>query len=200
VRVNSLTTEGRYADGNGLYLVVDNSGAKRWLLRTVVQGRRKDIGLGSLRLVTLAEARERARHYRQIARRGGDPLVDLRKARIPMPTFAAAAKQVHAEHARGWLKGKHEAQWINTLATYAFPVIGDRPVDQIETPDVLKVLSPIWLTKAETARRVKQRIGTVLDWSKAAGFRSGDNPIAGISKALPKQPARSGNPGHQKGE
>jgi integrase len=97
---------------------------------------------------------------------------------------------VHAEHSAAWKNPKHAAQWISTLVEYVFPAFGDRRVDHIDTPDVLKVLSPIWLTKPETARRVRQRIGTVLDWAKAAGFRAGENPVAGVAKGLPKQPDR----------
>jgi integrase len=135
----------------------------------------------------LAEAREKALTYRKLAREGGDPLAERRKARAVIPTFAEAAERVHAEHQVTWKNPKHVQQWINTLRQYAFPVIGDRRVDQIDTPDILKTLSPIWLTKPETARRVRQRLGTVLDWAKAAGFRSGDNPVAGVAKGLPKQ-------------
>ena len=94
---------------------------------------------------------------------------------------------------KAWKNAKHGDQWINTLKTYAYPALGDRRVDQIETPDILKALSPIWLTKQETARRVRQRIGTVLDWAKAAGFRSGNNPVEEISKALPRQSDRKGH-------
>jgi integrase len=190
VRVRAITKPGRYADGNGLYLVVDPSGAKRWVLRTVVRGKRRDIGLGGLRLVSLAEARERALTYRKSARNGGDPLAERRKERRPIPIFAEAARAVHAEHSPAWRNAKHAAQWISTLGQYVFPTMGDRRVDQIETPEVLKVLSPIWLTKPETARRVRQRIGAVLDWAKAAGFREGENPVAGVAKGLPKQPDR----------
>jgi integrase len=107
-----------------------------------------------------------------------------------MPTFKEAATIVHEEHSATWKNKKHAAQWINTLKKYAFPFFGDRPVDQVGTPEVLKALSQIWLTKPETARRVRQRIGTVLDWAKAAGHRSGDNPINGIAKGLPKQPKK----------
>ena len=189
-RVRSLSEPGRYADGNGLYLVVDRSGAKRWILRTVVQGRRRDIGLGSASLVPLAEARESAVKLRRVARDGGDPITERRKSRLVVPTFEDAANKVHAEHSPSWKNAKHAAQWINTLKTYAFPKIGDLPVNGIGTPQVLDVLAPIWLTKPETARRLRQRIGTVLDWAKVAGFRTGDNPIAGISKGLPKQPAQ----------
>jgi integrase len=190
VKVRSLAKPGRYADGNGLYLVVDPSGAKRWVLRTVVHSRRRDIGLGGLQLVSLAEAREKATHYRKIARDGGDPLAEKRRAQRVLPTFEEAARQVHAEHKGAWKNEKHAAQRINTLRDYAFPVIGERRVDHIDTPEVLRVLSPIWLTKPETARRVRQRIGTVLDWAKAAGFRSEGNPVDGVSKGLPRQPDR----------
>lgn len=187
VQVRSLKVPGRYADGNGLYLVVEPSGSKRWLLRTVVQGRRRDIGLGGVSLVSLAEAREKALAYRKLARDGGDPLAERRKEKATIPTFAEAAEQVHEEHKASWANPKHAAQWITTLRTYAIPHFGTRRVDQIETPDVLRALGPIWLTKPETARRVRQRIGTVLNWAKAAGHRSGDNPVEGVAKGLPKQ-------------
>lgn len=190
VQVRQLRTAGKYADGNGLYLVVDPSGAKRWLLRTVVMGKRKDIGLGGLSLVSLAEARELAITYRKLARSGGDPLAAKRKAAAVIPTFKLAAETVHAEHKASWSNGKHQQQWINTLEQYAFPVIGERRIDQIDTPDILKVLSPIWLVKPETARRVRQRIGTVMAWAKAAGHRSGDNPVDGVTKGLPKQSSK----------
>lgn len=169
VQVRSMNKPGRYADGNGLYLVVDPTGAKRWMLRTIVQGKRRDIGLGGLSLVTLAEAREKALAYRKVARDGGDPLAEKKAAKVAAaPTFAEAAEQVHAAHAASWRNPKHAAQWINTLRTYANPTIGARRVDELDTPDILRVLSPIWLAKPETARRVRQRIGTVLDWAKAA--------------------------------
>ncbi|RVG27162.1 site-specific integrase [Sinorhizobium meliloti] len=190
MKVRQVSEPGRYADGNGLYLVVDESGAKRWLLRVVVQGKRKDIGLGGLSLVSLAEARERALDYRKLARSGGDPLAAKRAASKIVPTFKVAAETVHAEHKSVWKNGKHNKQWIDTLKQYAFPTIGEVRVDRIDTPDILKILAPIWLTKAETARRVRQRIGTVMDWAKAAGHRVGDNPIDGVARGLPKQPAK----------
>ncbi len=191
--IRAIERPGRYADGNGLYLKVDASGAKRWELRTVVRGKRCDIGLGGLKAVTLAEAREEARKYRAIARNDGDPLAEKRRARKVVPTFRQAAETVHKEHAKAWKNTKHGDQWINTLKVYAYPAFGDRRVDQIDTPEILKALSPIWLTKQETARRVRQRIGTVLDWAKAAGFRAGSNPVSEISKALPRQSERKGH-------
>ena len=190
VKVRALKVPGRYADGNGLYLVVDPSGAKRWLLRTVVQGRRRDIGLGGLALVSLAEAREKALGFRKVAREGGDPLAERRRVQVNVPTFAQAVDTVHEEHKATWRNSKHAAQWITTLRTYACPHLGAKPVDGITTPDILRVLAPIWLTKPETARRVRQRVGTVLDWAKAAGHRTGDNPVDGVTKGLPKQTDR----------
>ncbi|MER9463188.1 tyrosine-type recombinase/integrase [Mesorhizobium sp. M0387] len=187
LQVKQIKAPGRYADGNGLYLVVDLSGAKRWLLRTVVQGRRRDIGLGGVAITSLAEARDTAQIYRKVAREGGDPLTTRREARRVVPTFKVAAETVHAEHEVSWKNPKHAKQWINTLTQYAYPAIGEYRVDAVSTPDVLRVLSPIWLVKPETARRVRQRIGTVMDWAKAAGFRSGDNPIDGVGRGLPKQ-------------
>lgn len=187
MQVRQVSVPGRYTDGNGLYLVVDPSGAKRWLLRIVVQGRRRDIGLGGASLVSLAEARDAAHAYRKIAREGGDPLTARREARRIVPTFKDAAETVHAEHEVSWKNAKHAQQWLNTLKSYAYPVIGDYRVDAISTPDILRVLSPIWLTKPETARRVRQRLATVMDWAKAAGYRTGDNPVEGVARGLPKQ-------------
>ena len=125
---------------------------------------------------------------REIARDGGNPIEERRKARTNAPTFKEAAKLVHAEHSKTWKNKKHAAQWINTLKEYVFPYFGEMPVNQIGTAEVLNALSKIWLTKPETARRVRQRIGTVMDWGKAAGHRTDDNPINGIERGLPKQP------------
>jgi integrase len=193
VKVRANLPPGRYADGNGLYLVVDASGARRWVLRTIVLGKRRDIGLGSARLVTLAEARQQAASLRHMARDGGDPLSARRRQRMVIPTFAEATRRVHEEHKNSWKNAKHEAQWLSTLETYVFPVLGDHRVDIIDTPDILRVLSPIWLKKPETARRVRQRVGTVLDWAKASGFRSSGNPVDGVAKGLPRQNARTGH-------
>ena len=181
---------GRYADGNGPYLFVDESGARRWILRTVVKGRRRDIGLGSVSLVGLAEARDEAMRLRRIARAGGDPVSDRYRQRRQVPTFAEAARQVHALHTKTLRNARHRATWLSSLEADVFPVFGDRPVDQVDTADVLKALTPIWTTKAETARRVKQRVRTVLDWAKASGYRDGDNPADAITRALPKQNAK----------
>lgn len=191
--IKQLTKPGRYADGNGLYIVVDETGAKRWLLRIVVQGKRRDIGLGGYSLVSLAEAREQALIFRKMARSGGDPLAAKRAAVRVVPTFQQAAETVHAQRKGAWRNSKHGQQWINTLKEYAYPTLGELPVDRIDTPHILKVLAPIWLAKGETARRVRQRMGAVMDWAKAAGHRTGDNPVEGVARGLPKQPAKDGH-------
>ncbi len=176
---------GKHADGNGLYLNVDESGAKRWSLRTVIKGKRCELGLGGLSIVSLREAREEAARLRRIARKGGDPLAERRAERRIVPTFEEAAREVHAAHSAGFKK-RHADRWLTTLETYAFPVFGNRSIDGIEPADVLKVLAPIWNEKAETARRVKQRMRAVFLYAKAKGWRSGDNPIEGITEALPR--------------
>lgn len=191
VTVRKAITPGRYTDGGGLYLEVEPSGAKRWTLRTVVHGKRKDIGLGGLSWVTLAEAREKAERLRKIAREGGDPLAERRR-QAEIPTFEQAARTVHADRAPGYRNAKHAAQWLGTLEAYAFPVFGKMRVNIIDTPDVLRALSPIWTTKPETARRVRQRISVVLDWAKAAGHRAGDNPVSGVKHGL-KNHERNGS-------
>jgi integrase len=177
---------GRYADGNGLYLVVDESGARRWILRTIVLGRRRDIGLGSLRLIPLADAREEAARLRRVARSGGDPLAERRRDRRAVLTFKEAAEKVHASHAETFKNAKHSAQWLASLNAYVFPVFGGRSVDAIDSADILRALSPIWSRRPETARRVRQRIRVVLDWARAAGYRNGENPVTSVVQVLPK--------------
>jgi len=186
MRIRNLTTPGRYADGNGLYLFVEPSGSRRWVWRGKIAGKRSDLGLGSAKLVSLAEAREEALRLRKIARSGGNPLAERRRERRTVPTFKEAATQVHAAHSATFRNAKHKAQWLASLDADVFPLFGDRPVNTIDSADVLKALSPIWTTKPETARRLKQRIKVVFDWAKASGLRSGDNPTEGLTKVLPK--------------
>jgi len=186
VGIRNLKEPGRYADGNGLYLFVDDSGAKRWILRTVVGGKRRDIGLGSLKLISLADAREETVKLRRLARAGGDPLAARRRERRTMLTFKKAAETVHANHAETFRNAKHKAQWLASLETYVFPALGARTIDSIDSGDIMRVLTPLWTSKPETARRLKQRLRVVLDWAKASGYRSGDNPVDGIVQALPR--------------
>lgn len=165
---------GRHGDGRGLYLLVKQSGARSWLLRYQVQGRRRDMGLGPYPDVTLAMARERATEARRLIVNGEDPIA--RKQRAHTQTFEGAANQLIESKRPGWKNAKHAAQWTSTLETYVFPHIGQLRVDKVETADVLSVLSPIWASKSETASRVRQRIEAVLDYATALGLRTGDNP------------------------
>jgi len=183
--VRTVTAPGKYTDGHGLFLKVDASGAKRWVQRIVIRGKRSEIGMGSASLVSLAEVREAALENRKMARAGEDPL-QARRASQALLSFEEAARKVHSIHKPTWRNKKHAAQFISTLATYTFPRIGKLKVSEVTTADVLAVLQPIWLEKPETARRVRQRIGTVMKWAIAHGWRS-DNPAEAISQALPKQ-------------
>jgi integrase len=184
--VRNVTKPGKHFDGHGLYLRVEKSGKKFWVQRIVVRGRRREIGLGSVSLVPLSEARAKALENHKLARSGGDPLQAKREAK-EVPTFEEAARKVHELHKPTWGNPKHAAQFISTLETYAFPVVGKLSISTVNTADVLKVLSPIWTSKSETARRVRQRIGTIMEWAVAQGWRQ-DNPADAISHALPKQP------------
>ena len=169
---------GYYCDGNGLYLRVDRSGVRRWEQRLRIQGRNRTLGLGGYRLVSLAEAREKAFTNRKIARSGGDPRTERHKVR-DMPTFAEAAARVLEQKRPGWRSGKHPNDWISSLRAYAFPELSHRPVGEITTADILAVLTPIWHGKHVTARRVRQRIGAVMKWAVAMGLRP-DNPAGDV--------------------
>jgi len=189
-KVETLKSPGHYVDGDGLALVIGRRGGKSWVLRTMVRGKRRDIGLGGVSWVSLAEAREKSRAASKIAREGGDPIA-ARRANVACPTFEEAARKVHAEQIVGQAKNeKHRAQWINTLRDYAFPHIGTKPVREIGRSDVLRVLAPIWTEKAETARRVRQRVRTVMDWARTAGHFEGVNPVEGVEKGLARQKDR----------
>jgi integrase len=185
--VRQTKTAGRYGDGNGLYLVIDPSGASRWILRVQSNGKRRDVGLGGTSTVTLAEARDLAYEVRRKAKSGEDPVAARRAARDGVPTFEACANIVHAAHLKTWRADKHATQWLKTLETYAYPVIGAWPVNKVESGEILKTLLPIWTEKPETARRVLQRMRTVFDHATAAGHRSGENPCRLAAIGLPKQ-------------
>ena len=189
--------QGRHGDGNGLYLVVDPSGARRWIVRVTVKGQRNrqgkpnrtDFGLGGADIITLTVARERALEYRRLAKQGLNPKYHRDKE---VPCFEEVARQVHIERLPTWKNPKHGQQWINTLADYAFPKIGRLPVSEIDQPEVLQVLSPIWTVKHETARRVAQRMKAVLDVTRSRGFREGENPVTVVmdARVLPRVKAK----------
>lgn len=197
--VKRATKPGRMADGGGLYLVIGPAGGKYWIFRGVVKGQkdkkgkplRVEMGLGGVAEVSLAEARELAAEARKKARNGISPVrareEERREAATSIPTFKEAAEKVHAEHSPSWRNPKHRQQWINSLKAYAFPIIGEMTVDEIGSREARDVLLPIWLEKPETARRVRQRIGAVLDWAIAEEHRTTANPVGTITKSLPKQ-------------
>ncbi len=187
--VKATTQPGRYGDGDGLFLLIDKRGGKSWMVRIQKNGRRRDIGLGSAAKVPLKLARDRAILARSQVEAGIDPSAERRKA-AGVPTFREAAALVHAEHKRGWKNGKHQAQWLATLDAYAFPAFGDVSVALVDAPAVRDALAAIWLTKPETARRLRQRIRTVIDWAVAKGYRDGPLAMAVIDKALPRQRER----------
>ena len=148
-KVDTVKEPGMHGDGDGLYLRVGPTGSKSWILRTVVFGHRRELGIGSAGLVSLAEARDLARKFRKVAREGGDP--DTLRKRESL-TFDEAAKRVHTQLLPTWKNKKHAADWLSSVEMYASPAFGLRPINTVGTSDVLKVLSPIWTAKNETAR------------------------------------------------
>ena len=182
-KAKALSEPGMHNDGRGLYLRVAPGGSKGWILRIAIDGRRRDIGLGGYPSVPLAKARQFADAHRLAVAEGRDPLAEKRRAATP--TFAEAAVKVHEANLPRWKNGKHTAQWLSTLERYAFPAIGKMPLDRIERRDVLGILTPIWTAKPETARRVRQRIRTVLKWAMAHEFVEHNAAGEGIDGALP---------------
>ena len=168
-----------------MYLVVQPTGTRSWVQRLVIRGRKREIGLGSTALVPLAEAREQALANRKLARQGGDPLAEKRRSQ-GMPTFAEAAARVVEQKRAGWRSPRHPQQWLGSLERYAFPRIGGQPVTEVTRADVLEVLSPIWHSKAPTARCVHQRIHAVLEWAVGMDYRT-DNPCDRVLPVLGPQ-------------
>jgi integrase len=183
IRSVDLTKPGLHGDGGNLWLQVSAFGTLSWLFRYTRDGVAKSVGLGALHTVTLAEAREKARRLRQTLLDGDDPLLLKRAKRAERKLEAARAvsfkdcaeKYIEA-HKAGWRNEKHGSQWSSTLATFAYPVIGDLPVQAIDTGLVLRVLEPIWTSKNETASRLRGRLESILDWAKVREYRTGENP------------------------
>jgi integrase len=207
---------GRHADGEGLYLLVKPTGARSWLLRVQVDGQRRDVGLGSVdlsprparadmkaveaeevisilhrRQLSLGEAREKAGVLRRIAKAGRDPVTERDKDRRAAPSFEKAAKACHEELSKGW-DAKHAAAFLSSLKEHVFPLIGDMRVDQIEASHVRDALAPIWVNVPVMARKVRQRIGTVLNFSKSKGWRSTEAPGKAVTMGLSRQ-VKGGN-------
>ena len=185
-RVKALKEPGRYSDGGGLHLYISKAGRKSWVLRITIDGRRRDIGLGAFPSVSLAKARVKAGDHRAAIADGRDPLADKRAPAIP--TFREAACAVHEANKPRWRNPKHVAGWIQSLERHAMPTLVNTPLDRIDRGDVLRVLTPIWAARPETARRVRQRMRTVFRWAMAHGFMETNPAGEVIDGALPTMP------------
>lgn len=183
---------GRHVDGRGLCLLVKKSGARTWVLRMQKNGRRRDYGLGSALDVSLAEARDAAVALRRQVREGVDPVVERRKSRKVVPSFETAARTCYDAMKEGWKNQRH-ASWISSLENHVFPLIGAKPVDEVDSACVVEVLSPIWLDIADTARRILQRIGAVLDFAHIKGWRAEETSLRSVRKGLPRQVDKGGH-------
>lgn len=168
---------GLFGDGGGLYLRIGPSGAKSWAFRSVIRGKRRELGLGFVELVTLAEARERAAAFRKVARDGGDPDADRKAAaeaiekaeRQAMMTFEAAARTVYNSLLPTWKNAKHSEIWWASIESYVLPHFGKEPIHKLTSADIRKALSPIWTSTPETAKRLRQRRSAIFAWTKGAG-------------------------------
>ena len=194
---------GRHSDEKGLYLFVKPSGARSWVLRIQSAGRRRDLGLGSvlfdrrkdvldiplaaMRELTLAEAREKAALGRTLVKAGLDPSVEWRRLTAVIPSFEQASRQYHSNIKAGFRNARHSASWLSSLEMHVFPKLGSSRVDRIDTAAIQAALLPIWLSIPETARRIRQRIGAVLDFAHGQGWRQAEAPLRAVSRGLPNQ-------------
>ncbi|TPM32959.1 site-specific integrase [Mesorhizobium sp. B2-3-5] len=207
VEVAKKSKPGTYGDGGGLYLQVTKSTSKKasegdvtksWLFRFMLAGKARSMGLGDLQTFNLKEARERAREARQKVTDGIDPIEQRNEKKAAVRaedakrvTFKQASERYIAAKKAGWKNAKHAEQWTNTLATYAWPTIGDLPVAKVDTAHIMQILEPIWVEKTETASRVRGRVEMVLGWATARHYRSGDNPARWRGHLDNLLPARS---------
>jgi integrase len=195
-------TAGMHADGNGLYLAVGDSGSRSWILRTVVRGRRCEIGLGSLATTSLADARDEAADLRRKARRGVDILEERRKAKAlaeqqqSIPSFETAAKEFHGTIKETFDSETHAYNWLQSLELHVFPKIGKKMVDKIDTADILEMIGPIWTAKPDTAARTLRRVKKIFDFCAIQGHRKViindmpvtlSNPCDTVRVALPRK-------------
>src|SRR5215831_11330328 len=198
VEVKGIDAMGMYHDGGGLYLQVSAGGAKSWIYRFMLDGRAREMGLGPLNVISLAEARKRAAECRKSRLDGIDPIEARRAQRGRRKleagramTFDKCAAAYIEAHKASWKNGKHAEQWRGSLRNYASPAFGSSPVQAIDLGLVMKALEPIWRTKSETASRVRGRIEAVLDWAKVRGYRKGENPARWRGHLDKLLPARS---------
>ena len=184
--VKKTSTPGVYGDGFGLRLIVTAFGSKRWEQRITINGKRCDLGLGNAALVSLEEAREIAIRNKRIARDGGNPLAEKRKQVANGKSFREVALSVHQVNAKSYKSDKYAAQWLSSLENHVFPQLGHKAISSITSQDILSVLSPIWVDKADTAKKIRQRLSQIMIWAKAEGYYTSDNPVELAVLALPK--------------
>lgn len=213
ISAEKATKPGLYGDGGGLYLQITKDGIKSWLFRYMINGKARGMGLGPLHTISLAQAREKAHECRSFLLKGLDPLDEKEKSQVaakeeaesiakaksvappaapPEKTFRDCADELINSKKSGWQNEKSEDQWRNTLEKYAYPVIGDLAVSVIDTAHVMRILSPIWAEKTETASRVRGRIESVLNYAKVFGYRNSENPArwkGHLDHLLPKESA-----------
>ena len=184
-KILSLKEPGRYHDGLGLYLVVTKSGSKNWLFRYRLDGKSREMGVGALHRVSLSNARDKRDAAHKLLAMNVDPIEarneqieKMKQQSIPEKefTFRECAKELLILKQPEWKNSKHAAQWTATFENYVYPIIGDKPVSAITVEDILMILQPIWLTKNETASRVRGRIEKVIGWAKAKKYHNGENP------------------------
>lgn len=199
LEVSRLKKPGNHAVGGvtGLYLYVNEAEGRSWVLRILVGDKRRHIGLGGYPTVTLAQARDRAREMRELVLKGIDPVEkrreaarDLKIRQASRKTFEEVAQAFIAYQEHSWKNTKHRKQWSSTLEAYAYPILGQMPVDAITEQSVIAVLEPIWTLKTETASRLRGRIESILDWARVRGHRDGDNPArwkGHLDKVFPAQ-------------
>ena len=195
--IGAVSKPGYHRCGQGLYLQISKQGTKSWLYRykSPITQKQREMGLGSLNFVGLAEARQLAISQKRLVIDGKDPIEERKRARVEQQltqarnlSFEDVAKACITSKSHEWKNAKHAKQWENTLTTYAFPVIGHLPISDITTDLVLKILEPIWVTKAETASRIRQRLETIWDYGKARNYVEGENPArlkGHLDKLLP---------------
>jgi integrase len=181
--VSKVKKPGYFGDGGGLWLQVSNSGSKSWIFRFTINRKQREMGLGAVHTVSLSEARIKSRNLRLLLQEGIDPIDNREEAKQAKAlesartmTFDQCASKYIETHRSGWRNTKHAGQWESTIATYVNPVFGSFPVSEVDTSLVLKVLSPIWEDKTETAKRLRGRIERILAWATTSGFRQGENP------------------------
>ncbi|MDC3095778.1 tyrosine-type recombinase/integrase [Alphaproteobacteria bacterium] len=184
--LKKITQPGRYSDGNNLYLKVEETGSRRWILRLSINGKRRDMGLGSFSFINLNDARELAEKYNKLAKSGIDPVQERLKEKGLSITFKECVYKVYALNKPTWKTELLGRQWINSFEHHVFPTIGHLSISQVSSADIMNVLTPLWNSKHDTAKKLKQRLRVIFKWSRAHGYFTGDNPVELAEMALPR--------------